>query len=329
MLTWLLQASKNAQNPILFLIGIALVYITGVILLAAVIWKFYQYEEGQTPRVEKKNKHFFSTREMLLLVLILFPFWIGSWGQVYLPKIANYFFFAIGSFCVIFATAWHIRAKFNIGLLWSDDIEIKEKHPLQTTGAYALARHPMYASLLLWSWGCSFVMANAVTMILVSALFLPLMYRRAKAEENLLLEKNRDYSLYQKNVHMLSITLGGFNSIIVRLIIALILLYCTALNLINLPVLFGFVFIHLYLGYSLIPEKTAFSYRSKSGMMLVFGMLGLCFHHAFFYFFYVIIAMCLYGLKWNCPCMLVYEKYHGCPCFALLKKCSLRKKADK
>ena len=37
------------------------------------------------------------------------------------------------------------------------------------------------------------------------------------------------------------------------------------------------------------------------------------------------MAMCLYGLKWNCPCMLVYEKYHGCPCFAFVKSC-LKKK---
>ena len=75
MLTWLLQASKNFQNPTFFLIGIGLMYITGVILLAAVVWKFYQYKEGASPTLEKKRKHFFSTREMLILVLLLFPFW--------------------------------------------------------------------------------------------------------------------------------------------------------------------------------------------------------------------------------------------------------------
>ena len=325
MLTWLLQASKNSQNPMLFLIGIGSLYITGVVLLAAVVWKFYQYREVK-PALEKQRKHFFSTREMLILVLILFPFWIGSLGQVHLPEIAYYFFFTIGIICVLFATVWHIWAKFNIGRLWSDGIEIKEKHPLQTTGAYALARHPMYASLLLWCWGCSLIMANAITFLVVSLVFLPLMVYRAKAEEAWLLQKNPDYAFYQNNVKMLTVTISGGWSFIVRLILALALCYFTALRQVTLAVLGALVFVHLYLGYSLVPEKTAFSYRSKSGMIAVFGLLGLYISPVFFYFFYVIVAMCLYGLKWNCPCMLVYEKYHGCPCFMLIKKCKLRRR---
>ncbi|MBO7448094.1 hypothetical protein J6U78_07160, partial [bacterium] len=72
-------------------------------------------------------------------------------------------------------------------------------------------------------------------------------------------------------------------------------------------------------------EKVAFSYRSKSGMIAVIGLISLYLWHPVIYLNYVIMAMCLYGLKWNCPCMLVYEKYHGCPCFALVKSC-LKKK---
>ena len=325
MINWLLQASEKAQNPNLFLIGIILVYITGVILLAAVVWKFYEHHL-KLQKLEKQKKHFFSTKEMLLLVLLLFPCWIASWGQADLPLMAQYFFFIVGCIGVVFSTIWHLWAKFNIGCLWSDNIEIKEKHPLQTTGAYALARHPMYASLLLWCWSASLLVANAFTLVFVSVVFLPLMYKRAKAEEKLLLQKNSDYTFYQNNVRMLSLTLSGIWSVLVRLIIALTLFYFTATHQINLSVLGGLVFIHLYLGYSLKPEKTAFSYRSKSGMLFVFGLLGLYIHPVFFYFFYVIVAMCLYGLKWNCPCMLVYEKYHGCPCFKLFKKYCLTSK---
>ena len=325
MITWLLQVSKNAQYPTLFLAGIVLVYVTGVILLAAVVWKFYEHHYAPQA-LEKQRPHFFSTREMLLLVLLLFPCWIGSLGQVSLPKIPCYFFFVLGSIGLLFATGWHLWAKLNIGHLWSDGIEIKQNHPLRTTGAYALARHPMYASLLLWCWCGSLIMANAITLIFVSIVFLPLMIRRAKAEEQWLLQKNPDYLLYQNNVRMLTLTLRGGWSVAVRLVLSLALFYFTVTHQITLAVLGGLVFIHLYLGYSLQPEKTAFSYRSKSGMMTVFGLLGLYVHPAFFYFFYVIVAMCLYGLKWNCPCMWVYEKYHGCPCFMLIKKCRLHYK---
>ncbi len=321
MITWLLQASEQAQNPTLYLIGIILIYITGVILLAAVVWKFYEYHFTTARANEKKLRHFFSTREMLLLVLLLFPCWIGSWGQISLPKAVYYFFFVLGSVGLLFATGWHIWAKLNIGHLWSDGIEIKQEHPLRTTGAYALARHPMYASLLLWCWCGSLIMANALTLLFVSVVFLPFMVYRAKAEEQWLLQKNPDYALYQNNVRMMSVTLTGGWSVAVRLVLALALCYFTATHQITLAVLGGLIFIHLYLGYSLKPEKTAFSYRSKSGMITVFGLLGLYVHPAFFYFFYVIVGMCLYGLKWNCPCMWVYEKYHGCPCFMLIKKC--------
>ena len=323
MMAWLLQVSQKAQYPAYFLAGIILLYVTGVILLAAVVWKFYEYRTIQT-KLEKKRTHFFSTREMLLAVLILFPCWIASWGQVNFSVLPASFFFWVGVVCVLFSTGWHIWAKLNIGRLWSDGIEIKQQHPLQTSGAYALARHPMYASLLLWCWGGSLMLANALTLVFVSLVFLPLMLRRAKAEEQWLLAKNPDYALYQNNVRMLSVTLRGGWSVTVRLILALVLCYFTAAHQITLSVLGGLVFLHLYLGYSLIPEKTAFSYRSKSGMMTVFGLLGLYVHPAFFYFFYVIVAMCLYGLKWNCPCMWVYEKYHGCPCLILIKKCTLK-----
>lgn len=320
MTAWLLQASEKFQNPSFFLAGIILIYITGVILLAAAAWKFYEHHQA-APALEKKKTHFFSTREMLLMVLLLFPCWIGSWGQVVLPPSAYYFFFALGCIGLLFSAIWHLWAKLNIGLLWSDDIEIKKNHTLRTTGAYSLARHPMYASLLLWCWCGSLILANAITLAIVSTIFLPLMIRRAKAEEECLLQKNPDYALYQNNVRMMTLTLSGWQSIAVRLTLALALCYFTAAGEITPAVLGGLVFIHLYLGYSLKPEKTAFSYRSKSGMMALFGILGLYLHPAFFYFFYLIAAMCLYGLKWNCPCMLVYEKYHGCPCFSWLKNC--------
>ncbi|MBR3899308.1 MAG: hypothetical protein IKJ44_03450, partial [Elusimicrobiaceae bacterium] len=67
MITWLLRASEHAHNPVLFLVGIILIYVTGVALLAAVVWKFYEYRQT-SPTLEKQQTHFFSTREMLLLV---------------------------------------------------------------------------------------------------------------------------------------------------------------------------------------------------------------------------------------------------------------------
>ena len=40
---------------------------------------------------------------------------------------------------------------------------------------------------------------------------------------------------------------------------------------------------------------------------------------------YLVLAMFIYGLRFNCPCMIVYNKYHGCPCYTLAAKCMVKK----
>lgn len=314
--------AEKSVNSQLYLCGMSLIYITGIILLAAVLLKFRQYQK-HPQATDLTITHFFSTREMVLCVLVLFIFWNKSIGQFPLTdSIEQYVFFAIGAFGVIFGLIWHLKAKADIGLLWSDGIEIKNRHQLQTTGAYALARHPMYASLLMWCWGASLLMFNWITLGLVCAVFLPLMIIRARDEEKQLIKKNPDYELYRQNVRMLTVTTSGFCSLAVRVILVGILLYFLVAHKITLSAVVFLSFLHLYFGYAFMPEKVAFSYRSKSGMLLIFGLLGLYVWPPFLYFYYVIAAMCLYGLKWNCPCMWVYEKYHRCPCFVLLQKCA-------
>lgn len=314
--------SRISINPNLFLYGIGLIDITGFILLVAVIAKFAEYYiRGK--KTTKAKKHPFSTLQMTICVVVLVNFWLNSVGQIAMPKLLQYIYFATGSMMLVFATVWHIWAKFNIGFFWSDGIEIKNEHSLVTTGAYALARHPMYASLLMWCWGASLLTFNWLTLLLISVIFLPLMIRRAKDEEKELLEINPDYLLYQQNVKMLFPTLGGAWAFIIKVLAICLFGYYIWAGL-TLPSLLLLFFIHVYLGYSLTPEKVAFSYRSKSGMMLVFYGLSLLWH-PFYYLLYMALAMFIYGLKWNCPCMIVYNKYQRCPCFTLFEKYVLRK----
>lgn len=158
---------------------------------------------------------------------------------------------------------------------------------------------------------------------LISAFFLPLMIRRARDEEKELLEINPDYMLYQQNIKMLFPTLSGTLAFIIKVLAVILFGYYIWVG-ITLPSLLLLFFIHVYLGYSLTPEKVAFSYRSKSGMMLLFYGLSFLWH-PFYYLLYLALAMFIYGLKWNCPCMIVYNKYKRCPCFSLFEKCVLRK----
>ena len=324
MLEHILKTANLSINPTLFLIGLGVIYLTGILLLIAVALKFWEHAKHRQT-LDKETKHFFSTREMTICVLLQFAFWLNSIGQFKIQNITTqYIFFGVGTIMVLFAIVWHIWAKINIGFMWSDDIEIKKNHTLITYGAFAIARHPMYASLLMWCWGAGFMMFNWATLLAVSFLFLPLMIERAKDEEKNLLQKNKDYQLYQRNVRMLVPTTSGASSVTIRIILLVLLFYFVWTDNITIAVLCLLVGLHLYFGYSFLPEKVAFSYRSKSGMIGVIGLLSFIWH-PIIYLYYVIMGMCLYGLKWNCPCMLVYEKYHMCPCFVLLKKC-IRKK---
>lgn len=322
MLELIQRLSLVSINPKLFLLGLGLLDVTGFLLLTAVILKFVEYYiRGR--KVAKAKKHPFSTLQMTICVIVLFNLWLNSIGQIAMPKLLQYIYFSIGFVMVVFATIWHIWAKFNIGFFWSDGIEIKKEHSLVTTGAYTLARHPMYSSLLMWCWGASLLTFNWLTIFLITAIFLPLMIKRAKDEEKELISLNPDYALYQQNVKMLFPTISGPWAFIIKVLAICLFGYYIWIG-ITLPSLLLLFFIHIYLGYSLTPEKVAFSYRSKSGMMLVFYGLSLLWH-PIYYMLYVALAMFIYGLKWNCPCMIVYNKYQRCPCFTLFEKCVLRK----
>ena len=322
MLNIIQNLANESINPKAFWAGMGLIDFTGLILLLAVGAKFLEHAL-RSYELSSSQKHPFSTLQMTFCVIILFRFWINSTGQVQMPESLQYVYFGIGSLMVVFGLVWHIWAKFNIGFFWSDGIEIKDGHKLVSTGAYGLARHPMYASLLMWCWGASLITFNWMTLVLVSFIFLPLMIKRAKAEEKELIKIDSDYSFYQQNVRMLFPTISGFWALAIKTL-AIVLLGYYIWTGITLPSIILLFFIHLYLGYSLTPEKVAFSYRSKSGMMLVIWALSLLWH-PIYYMLYLVLAMFIYGLKWNCPCMIVYDKYKRCPCFDLLSKCVLKK----
>ena len=313
------EFAKYSVNPNLYLYGIYLVNTTGIILLIAVFYKFFEhFIKPQT--LKKDKKHFFSTFGMTLLVIVLFNFWNASFGQFkHIGTITQYIYFAFGSILILLGLGWHIWSKVNIGKFWSDSIEIKENHSLVQTGAYKWARHPMYASLLMWCFGAGFVMFNWATILICAAVFFPLMIIRAKAEESELLKINIDYNIYKQNTKMLCPTLKDATAIIVR-VLALVLFVYFVIKGINLSELLLLFFIQMYLGYSLTPEKVAFSYRSKSFIMVVVWLLAKFVYPPIYYFYYIMILMFAYGLKWNCPCMIVYEKFGGCPCFKLIKK---------
>jgi protein-S-isoprenylcysteine O-methyltransferase Ste14 len=315
------RIANQSINPAFFLFGMSAIYFTALILLIAALFKFIEHAAIST-KIAKRISHPFSTREMVFCMAALFPFWLRSIGQLKMNVALQYVYFGVGFVLILCAIIWHIWAKFNIRTMWSNEIEIKQDHKLISTGAYALARHPMYASLLLWCWSAGFLMFNWITLTLSTLVILPLMIARARAEERELSKVLPDYVSYQENVHMLAPTISGFYAFAVKIMAIILLGYYIwqGLTLSGMILLFT---IHLYLGYCLTPEKVAFSYRSKSGMILVFWGLSLLWH-PIYYLLYIVLAMFIYGLKFNCPCMMIYNKYQRCPCVDLAIKCFVK-----
>ena len=77
--------------------------------------------------------------------------------------------------------------------------------------------------------------------------------------------------------------------------------------------------LHVWLGFCLKPEKIGFSYLTKSGMMVAVWAAALFWPPAY-YVLWLLLAVFVYGLFFNCPCMIVYERYHGCPCVGWVKR---------
>jgi protein-S-isoprenylcysteine O-methyltransferase Ste14 len=320
------RIANQSINPTLFLFGMSAIYFTGLILLMAALFKFLEHV-AISQKIARKISHPFSTREMIVCIAVLFPFWLHSIGQINMNAALQSVYFAVGLVLMLCAVTWHTWAKFNIHDLWSDGIEIKQDHKLISTGAYALSRHPMYASLLLWCWSASCMMFNWITLTITTLAILPLMIARARAEERELIKVLPGYLFYQDNVRMLAPTIRGFYADAVKIAAMCLLAYFIWQGL-TLPSAILLFSIHLYLGYSLTPDKVGFSYRSKSWMMIaVWGLSQLW--HPIYFLLYLILAMFIYGLRFNCPCMIVYNKYHGCPCVGLAARCVMKNPSAK
>ncbi|OIO04218.1 MAG: hypothetical protein COX65_03165 [Elusimicrobia bacterium CG_4_10_14_0_2_um_filter_56_8] len=294
-------------------------HFSAFLILASVIYKFRAKSENERKGLlpEKKRGHFVATLTMSAGVLLMFIF-INHRALPFDPGIRlKWFCYAFGMALVISGLFWHLWSKVSIGKFWSDQPEIQKEHIIVTSGAYSFARHPMYGSLILWCLGLGLASFNLAALLATGLVFIPMMIIRAKAEEAML-SARPGYDTYRNNVRMFFPSLSGGAGFAAKTAALAAFIYSAASGITAGSLVF-LLTLHLLLGYSLKPEKTAFSYRSKAFMMALTFIL--CARWRVFYFlYYLIAAMFAYGLFFDCPCMIVYEKYHRCPCFDLLGK---------
>ena len=109
----------------------------------------------------------------------------------------------VGLVLVVIGVAFNIYGRVVLKSSWANQIRIYQGQRLQTTGPYAVVRHPLYASLV-WAFvGGSLIYANPLSLVLTLVVFVPMMYVRAKKEDALLLANfTKEYEDYRSRTGM-------------------------------------------------------------------------------------------------------------------------------
>ncbi len=141
-------------------------------------------------------------REWILLViaksLSLLPiFWLVSPFLAFADYPLHSVPFVAGIPCYILGLWLFYRSHSDLGVQFSETLELKENHVLITEGIYSRLRHPMYLSFLIYSVGQALVLPNYIAAPSFGlAMVLLLAIRLGREEEMLREEFGSEYDAY-------------------------------------------------------------------------------------------------------------------------------------
>lgn len=174
-------------------------------LFLAIILDFSYY--NRTYEVKKEKRSIVETGTMTMFFVIYYIALNSKIGVIGIKdSIENLYFIRVlivigtvmvGAGCII-----NIIGRFNLGRNWANHIKIYEEHKLIQTGMYDLVRHPLYSSIMAMLYGGVLVYRNILCFALVTFVFIPFMYYRAKQEESLLEIAFPEYESYKNKTGM-------------------------------------------------------------------------------------------------------------------------------
>ena len=120
---------------------------------------------------------------LLPMLLYIFTPWL-SFADYRLPRWAPWIGLAL-----MMAAIWLFwRSHADLGRNWSITLEIRTGHELIRNGVYRYVRHPMYASIWLFSFSQALMLSNWLAGWAAVMTFAPMYFIRTPREEKLLLE---------------------------------------------------------------------------------------------------------------------------------------------
>jgi protein-S-isoprenylcysteine O-methyltransferase Ste14 len=130
---------------------------------------------------------------LLLPVVYLATPWL-RFADVRLPVVA----WSAGIAVLAAALLLFWRAHSDLGVNWSQTLELRKGHQLVTSGVYRRVRHPMYAAIFLFGLAQGLLLHNWLAGWAALATFAPLYLVRVPREECMMLEffgeAYRDYT---------------------------------------------------------------------------------------------------------------------------------------
>ena len=133
---------------------------------------------------------------LLLVVLGLYavnPAWIQRL-EFQLPGWLRWSGFAIDLASLALLT-W---SQYELGRLWSSQLQLRSGHQLVTSGPYARVRHPLYTAICAWGIGAAILTANWLFVALAAAVCL-LLPGRVPREEAMMIEQfGQEYREYMQ-----------------------------------------------------------------------------------------------------------------------------------
>jgi protein-S-isoprenylcysteine O-methyltransferase Ste14 len=195
-----LQSGIEQQN-IMFTIANAVVVVCTSIVFLAILIDFVRYH--QPHKNKKKTTSKVETGTMFLFFLIYYLLLCLKPGKLDISSNSLCFVFLfIGSILIICGCYVNVKGRIILKHNWANQATIYHNQTMVSNSVYKYVRHPLYASLIWMLIGGSFIYLHYLAFLSVIFIFIPMMYYRARQEEQLLLSEFPEYLKYTQQVGM-------------------------------------------------------------------------------------------------------------------------------
>lgn len=141
---------------------------------------------------------------LLLPLVYLFTPWL-AFADYRLPAWAPW----CGTVLLVAALWLFWRSHVDLGLNWSQSLELRKNHELVKQGVYRAIRHPMYASIWLWCAAQGLILENWLAGWYAGVAFALMYFIRTPREERMMCENfGEEYRDYMRQTGRLFPRLG-------------------------------------------------------------------------------------------------------------------------